>query len=269
MRFLINLSKFRNHHRLVFKRFQSTENQEIPHNKTFKSYSDDENTRYNAYNELQVSDNASLPEIKQRWLKLSAEMHPDKNPGDPHALERFQKIQEAWADILENKKMDGNKVYICPDTLEEFKYDIEVRPICLVETVEVNKVDKFHTEPYTGKQNFEVLDPLFNVQLWNPLWMTLERLGKFFIVFGVWFVYSYYNNGIVADRLGNMYERFDLEEELVKDDPSGKWRELKMRQKARKEIKGEKSKGVAAPSSFEEGEEDEMIKMLEEMGIKK
>lgn len=90
------------------------DNEETAHNKTFNSYSDDQHARYNAFNELQVGDNASLSEIKQRWLKLSAEMHPDRNPGDPHALERFKKIQAAWADILENKKMvggDGQKSY--------------------------------------------------------------------------------------------------------------------------------------------------------------
>lgn len=252
------------------------DNEETAHNKTFNSYSDDQHARYNAFNELQVGDNASLSEIKQRWLKLSAEMHPDRNPGDPHALERFKKIQVAWADILENKKMvggDGQKSYICPDTLEEFKYDIEVRPIGLVETIEVNKIDKHHTQPWDGTQNFGVLDPIFNLQLWSPGLQFIERMFYAFVCVVAWGIYSYYNNGIVADRLGNLYGYFDLEEELVKDDPSEKFKFVEMRQRAGREIRKELGgRGVDAPGlvmeEADDEEEKDMIKMLEEMGIK-
>jgi hypothetical protein len=48
--------------------------EETAHNKTYDSYSEDRHARYNAFNELQVGDNASLSEVKQRWLKLSAEI---------------------------------------------------------------------------------------------------------------------------------------------------------------------------------------------------
>jgi len=258
------------------KRFSSSTGDgdpETAHNKTYKNYTDDRTARFNAFNELQIGENASLPEIKQRWLKLSAEMHPDRNPNDPHALERFKKIQEAWSSILENKKMvggDGPKTYICPDTLEEFKYDIELRPIGLVETTEVHKVDKFHTEPYDGTQNYEVLDPLFNVQLWNPGFMFLERLFYFSVVFGIWAIYSFKNNGIIADYLGNGYEVFDLEEEMCKDDPSEKFKFEQMRAKARREVISENGEGTGAKLlQLAEGEEEQMMKMLEEMGVKK
>lgn len=67
---------------------------------------------------------------------------------------------------------------ICPDTLEEFKYDIEVRPIGLVETIEVNKIDKHHTQPWDGTQNFGVLgNRVANTQ--QPQNMTeSDKLGN-------------------------------------------------------------------------------------------
>jgi molecular chaperone DnaJ len=48
------------------------------------------------YSVLGVSASASQDEVKKQYRKLAAKHHPDKNPNDPKAAERFKEISEAY-----------------------------------------------------------------------------------------------------------------------------------------------------------------------------
>src|SRR6266699_2460994 len=56
------------------------------------------------YEVLGVGRNASGEEVKRAYRKLAVKFHPDKNPDDPHAEEKFKELGEAY-DIL----MDSDK----------------------------------------------------------------------------------------------------------------------------------------------------------------
>ena len=56
------------------------------------------------YEVLGVDRNASGDEIKRIYRKLAVKYHPDKNPNDPHAEEKFKELGEAY-DVL----MDADK----------------------------------------------------------------------------------------------------------------------------------------------------------------
>jgi len=58
----------------------------------------------NLYNILGVAKDASLEDIKKAYRKLSMKYHPDKNPGDKEAEERFKKISVAYATLSNPQK---------------------------------------------------------------------------------------------------------------------------------------------------------------------
>src|SRR5215212_2405944 len=51
------------------------------------------------YDTLGVKKGASPGEIKKAYRKLAAKYHPDKNPGDASAEEKFKEVQNAY-DVL-------------------------------------------------------------------------------------------------------------------------------------------------------------------------
>ena len=58
----------------------------------------------NYYDILGVSQNATPDEIKKSYRKLAAKYHPDKNPGDKEAEEKFKEVAEAYDTLSDSEK---------------------------------------------------------------------------------------------------------------------------------------------------------------------
>lgn len=56
------------------------------------------------YADLGVASDASAADIKKAYRKLAAQLHPDRNPGDTAAEERFKKVSEANSVLSDAEK---------------------------------------------------------------------------------------------------------------------------------------------------------------------
>jgi len=59
------------------------------------------------YNLLNVSRTATADEIKKAYRKLAMQYHPDKNPGDKKAEEKFKEFSEAYAVLSDSEKREA------------------------------------------------------------------------------------------------------------------------------------------------------------------
>ena len=65
------------------------------------------------YDTLGVKKGASDEEIKKAYRKLARKWHPDANPGDAQAEERFKEIQEAYSVLSDADKRSSTTPAAC------------------------------------------------------------------------------------------------------------------------------------------------------------
>ncbi len=70
----------------------------------------------NYYELLGIARHSTLEDIKKAFRKLAMDLHPDKNPGDPTATERFIAVKEAFETLSDPNKRTVYDLTLPPDS---------------------------------------------------------------------------------------------------------------------------------------------------------
>src|SRR5256885_13629805 len=68
-------------------------------------------TKRDYYEVLEVTRTATADEIKRSYRKLAVKFHPDKNPGDHTAEEKFKELGEAYDVLSDDQKRSAYDRY--------------------------------------------------------------------------------------------------------------------------------------------------------------
>jgi len=79
---------------------------------------------FNPFDVLAVSEYATDREIKKAYRKLSLKYHPDKNPDDPQANEKYVEVTRAYRTLTEELARENWKKYGNPDGPQGFSMGI-------------------------------------------------------------------------------------------------------------------------------------------------
>lgn len=77
------------------------------------------------YRILGVDPQASDQEVRRAYRKLALRYHPDRNPGDPTAEERFKEVNEAYGVLGDPQKRAGYDQHMGLGSQEGFRYSQE------------------------------------------------------------------------------------------------------------------------------------------------
>lgn len=78
------------------------------------------------YNILGVDKNASKDDIKKSYRKLAMEYHPDKNPGNEEAGEKFKEISEAYSILSDDQKRSNFDQFGSADGSSSFNSGFDI-----------------------------------------------------------------------------------------------------------------------------------------------
>ncbi len=135
---------------------------------------------FDPYEILEISESASISDIKKSYKNLSLKYHPDKNQNDKKAKEKFMNINKAYRALTDEKAKENYKKYGNPDGPGLLSYGFAL-PFFLFE----------------GKIGFYVL-----------LILAISMIIIFPILFLRWFKNSkkYDNDGFSMENLSFYYQ---------------------------------------------------------------
>ena len=78
------------------------------------------------YEVLGVSQSASGAELKKSFKKLAMKYHPDRNPDDPKADEKFKEAAEAYEILSDPQHMTNMAMQVCREWVEALELGFKI-----------------------------------------------------------------------------------------------------------------------------------------------
>ncbi len=67
-----------------------------------------------SYELFGLKPSASIDEVKQQYRQIAKKIHPDLNPADPTALDRFNTLNQAYQLLIASATTAANQQHDCP-----------------------------------------------------------------------------------------------------------------------------------------------------------
>ncbi|NKE69842.1 J domain-containing protein [Nitrospiraceae bacterium HYJII51-Mn-bac16s-1-B09] len=103
------------------------------------------------YEELEVEKTATPEEIKKAYRKKSKQVHPDHNPDDPKAAEKFGELTKAYDILIDEEKRKRYDAGEDPDAMRNMKTprDMAVHAVMNLFSQVIEQVDENHTDIFS------------------------------------------------------------------------------------------------------------------------
>jgi len=80
--------------------------------------------QFDPFEILELESGASAGDIRKAYRKLSLKFHPDKNPDDPEAADRFMLISKAHEALTDEEAKKNYELYGSPDGKQQMQVSI-------------------------------------------------------------------------------------------------------------------------------------------------
>ena len=180
------------------------------------------NHKKDYYSILNVDKNTSEDDIRKSYKKLALLYHPDKNPGNDEACEKFKEIAEAYGVLGNKEKKQSYDLFggsDCSNFSTEDPFDV------------FNKIFKDHIHTFMNNENIhsfmnnsDIFDSLNNNMMNGNIHIKVHTfpmnnnidsgskkfgLGSSFLKNGIKSLFSMFNQDDDNERLNDDYQKYD------------------------------------------------------------
>uniref|UniRef100_T1J974 J domain-containing protein n=1 Tax=Strigamia maritima TaxID=126957 RepID=T1J974_STRMM len=145
------------------------------------------------YDILKVKRNATNKEIKDSYVKLSKELHPDKRPNDETSHAEFVKLTEAYTTL---SKLESREIY-----------DNQLNQLSNERSADSTSKNRFwHTDSFLGIYKFRINQPIHGVLIAVVVLVAMLKIFLIILKLAVILLMLYFVGGGLFKMKGRWWK---------------------------------------------------------------